>query len=113
MTSEERFKLRYLSENHNLTIKWADKGGTIFVMDTANHAEHCELLLRDRQLCLTQVVSDLGGSLSQLSQVEKTCALEGQISKPVLSQFLDVRRIMPMEFSAYRILSFDLWSKWL
>ena len=69
MTSEERFKLRYLSENHNLTIKWAYKGGTIFVMDTANYAEDYELLLHDRPLCFTRVVSDLGDSLSQLSQV--------------------------------------------
>ena len=49
MTSDERLKLRYLSENRNLTIKGADKGGKIVIMDTADYIEHCELLLNDRE----------------------------------------------------------------
>ena len=49
MTLEERFKLKYLSENCNLTIKGADKGGKIVIMDTVDYIEHCELLLNDRK----------------------------------------------------------------
>ena len=49
LTSDERLKLRYLSENRNLTIKGADKGGKIVIMDTAEYIEHCELLLNDRE----------------------------------------------------------------
>ena len=47
MTSEERLKIRYLSENCNLTIKGVDKVGKIVIMDTADYIEHCELLLND------------------------------------------------------------------
>ena len=50
MTSDERLKLRYLSENRNLTIKRADKGGKIVIMDTTDCIEHCELLLNDREI---------------------------------------------------------------
>ena len=46
LTSEEKLKLRYLSLNPNLTIKEADKGGKIVIMDTVDYIEHCELLLR-------------------------------------------------------------------
>ena len=49
MTSDERLKLRYLSENRNLTIKGADKGGKIVIMDTADYTEYCKLLLNDRE----------------------------------------------------------------
>ena len=49
MTSEERLTLRYLSENGNLIIKGAGKGGEIVIMDTADYIEHCELLLNDRE----------------------------------------------------------------
>ena len=49
LTAEERFKLMYLTENHNLTIKGADKSGKIVILDTADYAEHCELLLNDRE----------------------------------------------------------------
>ena len=49
LTSHEWLKLRYLSENRNLTIKAADKGGKIVIMDTADYIEHCELLLNDRE----------------------------------------------------------------
>ena len=48
LTSDERIKLRYLSENDNLTIKGEDKGGNIVIMDTADYIEHCELFLNDR-----------------------------------------------------------------
>ena len=41
-------KLRYLPENRNLTIKGADKGGKIVIMDI-NYIEHSELLLNDRE----------------------------------------------------------------
>ena len=51
MTSDERRKLRYWSENRSLTIKRADKGGKIVIMDTAYYFEHCELLLNDREFC--------------------------------------------------------------
>ena len=47
LTSDKRIKLRYLSENQNLTIKGADKGGKSVIMDTADYTEHCELLLND------------------------------------------------------------------
>ena len=49
MTSDERLKLRYLSENRNLTIKGVDKDGKIVIMDTADYIEHCKLLLNDRE----------------------------------------------------------------
>ena len=49
LTSDERLKLRHLSENRNLTIKGSDKGGKIAIMDTADYIEHCELLLNDRE----------------------------------------------------------------
>ena len=42
LTLDEKLKLRYLSENRNLTIKGADKGGKIVIMDTADCIEHCE-----------------------------------------------------------------------
>ena len=35
-----------MSENRSVTIKGADKGGK---MDTADHIEHCELLLDGRE----------------------------------------------------------------
>ena len=49
LTFGERLRVRYLSENRNLTIKGADKGGKIVIMDTADYIEHCELLLNDRE----------------------------------------------------------------
>ena len=49
LTSDKRLKLRYLSENCNLTIKAADKGGKIVIMDTADYIEHCELFLNDTE----------------------------------------------------------------
>ena len=49
LTSDERLKLMYLSENRNLTIKGADKGGKIVIMDTEDYIEHCKLLLNDRE----------------------------------------------------------------
>ena len=49
LTSDEKFRLRYLSENRNLTIQRADKGRKIFIMDTAEYIEHWELLLNDRE----------------------------------------------------------------
>ena len=49
MTSDKGLKLRYLSENRNLTIKAADKSGKIAIMNTADYIEHCELLLDDRE----------------------------------------------------------------
>ena len=49
MTSDKGLKLRYLSENRNLTIKAADKSGKIVIMNTADYIEHCELLLDDRE----------------------------------------------------------------
>ena len=50
MTSAERLKGRYLSENRNLTIKGADKGGEIVIIDTTDYIEHCELLLNNREV---------------------------------------------------------------
>ena len=38
-----------MSENRNLTIKWADKGGKTDITDTIDCIEHCELLLNDRE----------------------------------------------------------------
>ena len=49
LTSDERLKLSYLSENGYLTIKAAHKGGKIVIMDTAEYIEHCELLFNDRE----------------------------------------------------------------
>ena len=49
LISEERLKLRCLSENRNLTIKGADKGRKIVIMDTADYIEHCTFLLNDRE----------------------------------------------------------------
>ena len=49
LTSDEKFRLRYLSENRNLTIQRADKGRKIFIMDTAEYIELWELLLNDRE----------------------------------------------------------------
>ena len=49
LTSGERLKLTYLSENRNLNIKGADKGAKIAIMDTTDYMEHCELLLNDRE----------------------------------------------------------------
>ena len=49
LTSYEGLRLRYLSENRNLTIKGADKGGKIVIMDKAGYIGHCQLLLKDRQ----------------------------------------------------------------
>ena len=49
MTSDERLRLKYLSENRNLTIKAADKHGKIVIMDTTDYIQHCELLLNDRE----------------------------------------------------------------
>ena len=37
LTSDEKLKLRYLSENRNLTIKGADKSGKIVIMDTVDY----------------------------------------------------------------------------
>ena len=51
LTSDEKLKLRYLSENRNLTIKGADKGGKIVIMDTADYFKHCKLFLNDREFC--------------------------------------------------------------
>ena len=48
MTSDERLKLRYLSENRNITIKGADKGGKIVIMDTADYIKR-KLLVNDRE----------------------------------------------------------------
>ena len=50
LTSDERLKGRYLSENRNLTIKGADKGGEIVIIDTTDYIEHCELLLNNREV---------------------------------------------------------------
>ena len=49
MTSEERHKLKYLSENRNLTVTGADRGLKIVIMDTTDYIEHCELHLNDRE----------------------------------------------------------------
>ena len=49
LTSDERLKLWYLSENCYLTIKGADKGGKIVIMDTADYIKRCKLLLNDRE----------------------------------------------------------------
>ena len=51
LTSDERLKLWYLSENRYLTIKGADKGGKIVIMDTADYIKRCKLLLNDREFC--------------------------------------------------------------
>ena len=50
LTAEERLKLKYLSQNCNLVIKGADKGGEIVIMDTAAYVEICGLPLNDRKL---------------------------------------------------------------
>ena len=39
LTAEKSFKLIYLSENRNLTMKRTDKGGKIIIMDTADYIE--------------------------------------------------------------------------
>ena len=49
LASDEGLRLRYLSENRNLTIKVADKGGKIVIMDITDYIEHCELLLNGRE----------------------------------------------------------------
>ena len=49
LTSEERLKLRYLSKNCNLTIKGADKGAKIVIMNMEGYTEYCELILNDRE----------------------------------------------------------------
>ena len=49
LTSDERPRLRYLSENRNLTIKRAEKDGKIFIMDAADYIKHLELLLNYRE----------------------------------------------------------------
>ena len=49
LTSYEGLRLRYLSENRNLTIKGADKGVKIVIMDMTDYIEHCELLLNGRE----------------------------------------------------------------
>ena len=49
MTSEEKLKLGYFPQNRNLTIKRAEKGGKIVVMDTTDYIENCDLLLNDRE----------------------------------------------------------------
>ena len=49
MTSDKGLKLRCLSGNRNLTIKAADKGGKIVIMNTADYIEHCKSLLDDRE----------------------------------------------------------------
>ena len=49
LTSDKLSKLRYFPENRNLTIKAADKGGKIVIMNTTDYIEHCELLLNDRE----------------------------------------------------------------
>ena len=38
-----------MSENRNLAIKDADKGGKIAIMDTTDYIQNCELLLNDRE----------------------------------------------------------------
>ena len=38
-----------MSENRNLTIKGAAKGGKIVIIDMADYIEHCGLLLNDRE----------------------------------------------------------------
>ena len=38
-----------MSEYRNLTVKGADRGGKIVIMDTADYIEHCELLLNYRE----------------------------------------------------------------
>ena len=49
MTSDKGLKLRCLSGNRSLTIKAADKGGKIVIMNTAGYIEHCKSLLDDRE----------------------------------------------------------------
>ena len=49
MTSREKLKLSYLSENRNSIIKGADKGGKIVIKNTGDYVEHCELFLNDKQ----------------------------------------------------------------
>ena len=49
MTLEERLQLSCLSENCSLTIKRANKGTKIVIMDMADCIEHCELPLIDRE----------------------------------------------------------------
>ena len=48
LTSDERLKLRYLSENRNLTIRGAQKGGKIVIIGAADYIKHWELLLNYR-----------------------------------------------------------------
>ena len=49
LTLEELLKLRYLSENRNITIKRAEKGGKIAIMDAADYIKHWALLLNYRE----------------------------------------------------------------
>ena len=49
LTSDKKLKLQCLSENRSVTIKGADKGGKIVIMDTADYIGHCELLLDGRE----------------------------------------------------------------
>ena len=49
LTSQKRYKPKYLSENRNLTIKGADKNGKIVIMDTADYMEHFESRLNVRE----------------------------------------------------------------
>ena len=50
LTSDEGLRLRYLSEDRNLTTKGADKGGKIVIMDMTGYIEHCELLLNGKEV---------------------------------------------------------------
>ena len=38
-----------MSENRNLTIKGAAKGGKIVIIDMADYIEHCGLLLNEQK----------------------------------------------------------------
>ena len=40
-----------MSEDCNLTIKGADVGEKIAIMDTVDYVEHCEFLLNDGDFC--------------------------------------------------------------
>ena len=58
LTSDERLKLRYLSENRNITIKGADKGGKIVIMDTADYIEHCGLYYKKMKFSIKNLYSE-------------------------------------------------------
>ena len=58
LTSDERLKLWYLSENRYLTIKGADKGGKIVIMDTADYIEHCGLYYKKMTFSIKNLYSE-------------------------------------------------------